>query len=457
MKVFKKMSAIIDDKVVAGAKSANSVKEDPIVALTEKVNALYFFRDHYFVNHSIEEAIKKKSDVEKEMKDTINKFDECKGYEIDGSRAKYYYLKGKALNVTERFIPQAEELLTKAVKLEPNLVEAWNELGECYWKNDDIQQAKNCFVGALRHGRNKVSLRNLSMVLRQESVSTVEQQIQNIQKGVEYAKEAVSLDTTDGISWAILGNAYLYSFFTVAQNPSTLRLCMSAYVQAEKDIVAGSNPDLFHNRAVALKYQEEYCLALKSFERAMLLDPLWETPHNKRDELLQYLKDVQNLVNNNGKVKPKRLYQMIRALDVKHLGPYKGGSFTSGQKTVKLDLVSLKTLTLGLNPEKVIFGKVVCWIQDTDCVPFAFCLVDEEKTCIGVTVYNLAKGRGVTVGDSVAIPEPFVIHQKFSYLDNDFDFKSIRVETPVILVVNGRKLGREQQASAKLHTFKKTD
>lgn len=28
------MSAIIDDKVVAGAKSSNTVKEDPIVALT---------------------------------------------------------------------------------------------------------------------------------------------------------------------------------------------------------------------------------------------------------------------------------------------------------------------------------------------------------------------------------------------------------------------------------------
>lgn len=363
------MSAIIDDKVVAGAKSANIVKEDPIVALTEKVNALYFFRDHYFENHSIEEAIKKNGDVEKEMKDTLSKLDECKGYEIDGSRAKYYYLKGKALNVTERFIPQAEELLTKAVKLEPNLVEAWNELGECYWKNDDIQQAKNCFVGALRHGRNKVSLRNLSMVLRQEPVPNTEQRIQNIQKGVEYAKEAVSLDTSDGISWAILGNAYLSSFFTIAQNPATLRLCMSAYTQAEKDIVAGSNPDLFHNKAVALKYQEEYSLALKSFERAILLDPVWETPHNKKDELLQYLKDVQNSVNNNGRVKPKRLYQMIRALDVKHLGPYKGGSFTSGQKTVKLDLVLLKDLVLGLNPEKVIFGKVVCWIQDTDCVP----------------------------------------------------------------------------------------
>lgn len=85
------------------------------------------------------------------MKDTLGKFDECKGYEIDGSRAKYYYLKGRALNVVDRFIPQAEELLSKAVKLEPKLIEAWNELGECYWKNDDIKQAKNCFVGALQH------------------------------------------------------------------------------------------------------------------------------------------------------------------------------------------------------------------------------------------------------------------------------------------------------------------
>lgn len=451
------MSAIIDDKVVAGAKNSNTIKADPIVALTEKVKDLYLFRDHYFETHSVDEAIKKNTDVEKEMKDTLSKFDECKGYEIDGSRAKYYYLKGRALNVVDRFIPQAEELLSKAVKLEPKLIEAWNELGECYWKNDDIKQAKNCFVGALQHGRNKVSLRNLSMVLRQEQTSSIEQRTKNIEQGVEYAKEAVSLDTTDGISWAILGNSYLSSFFTVAQNPATLRLCMSAYMQAEKDIIARSNPDLFYNKAVALKYQEEYNLALQSFENAMTLDPLWETPHNKRDELLKYLKDIQNSINNNGHVKPKRLYQLIRGLDIKHLGPYKGGSYTSGEKSLKLDLIPLKELAFGLNTEKVVFGKVVCWIQDSDCVPFAFCLVDEQKTCIVVTVYNLAKGRGVTVGDSVGIPEPFVIHQKFSYMNNEFDYKSIRVEIPIVLVVNGRKLGREQQASANLHSYKMTD
>ncbi|XP_012218784.1 tetratricopeptide repeat protein 5-like [Linepithema humile] len=451
------MSAIIDDKVVAGAKNSNTVKEDPIVALTERVKTLYLFRDRYFETHSIDEAIKKNTDVEKEMKDTLSKFDECKGYEIDGSRAKYYYLKGRALNVVDRFIPQAEELLSKAVKLEPKLIEAWNELGECYWKNNDIKQAKNCFVGALQHDRNKVSLRNLSMVLRQEQTSTVEQRIKNIQEGVEYAKEAVKFDTTDGISWAILGNAYLSSFFTEAQSPTTLRLCMSAYMQAEKDIIARSYPDLFYNKAIALKYQEEYDLALQSFKNAVALDPLWETPCNKRDELLEYLKNIQNSINNNGYIKPKRLHRMIQALDIKHLGPYKDGSYTSGTKSIKLDLIPLEKLALGLNTEKVVFGKVVCWIQDSDCVPFAFCLVDEQKTCIVVTVYNLAKGRGVTVGDSVGIPEPFVIHQKFSYMNNDFDYKSIRVETPLVLVINGKKLGREQQASASLKTFRKTD
>lgn len=371
------------------------------------MKTLYTFRDRYFETHSLDEAIKKAADVEKEMRDTLSKFDECKGYEIDGSRAKYYYLKGKALNVVDRFVPQAEELLSKAVKLEPKLIEAWNELGECYWKNDDIKQAKNCFVGALQHvrvslllplpsesprvgsiltrscapsflffqDRNKTSLRNLSMVLRQEQTTSAEQRLKNIQQGVEYAKEAVSLDTTDGLSWAILGNAYLSSFFTVAQNLTTLRLCMSAYAQAvsfiesmnrsylpcisavyspsrmkvvifagerhrrtdksrfvlqqgggecviDRHVViinrrssAGKlnndslNPQILFQ---ALKYQEEYNLALRSFESAMMLDPLWETPRNKRDELLRYLKDVQNSVDNNGYVKPKRLHQLIR-------------------------------------------------------------------------------------------------------------------------------------------------
>ena len=45
----------------------------------------------------------------------------------------------------------AQEALSKAVKLEPKLIEAWNCLGECYWKNGQVEAARNCFVGALSH------------------------------------------------------------------------------------------------------------------------------------------------------------------------------------------------------------------------------------------------------------------------------------------------------------------
>ena len=66
------------------------------------------------------------------------------------------YLKGRVLNVAPDHCPEAEQLLSKAVKLEPNLVNAWIELGECYWKRGEVETAKTCFEGALSHVSNEV-------------------------------------------------------------------------------------------------------------------------------------------------------------------------------------------------------------------------------------------------------------------------------------------------------------
>lgn len=66
-------------------------------------------------------------------------------------RAKYYFLRGRALNVTQIYNKETEDLLSKAVKLDPKLVEAWNELGECYWKRDELIESKNCFTRALEY------------------------------------------------------------------------------------------------------------------------------------------------------------------------------------------------------------------------------------------------------------------------------------------------------------------
>ena len=60
-------------------------------------------------------------------------------------------LRGKALNVLPSFDNTAQEALSKAVKLDPSLVEAWTNLGECYWKNGDVEAAKNCFTASLNH------------------------------------------------------------------------------------------------------------------------------------------------------------------------------------------------------------------------------------------------------------------------------------------------------------------
>jgi uncharacterized membrane protein len=44
-------------------------------------------------------------------------------------------------------------------------------------------------------------------------------------------------------------------------------------------------------------------------------------------------------------------------------------------------------------------------------------MVDEESECIAVTVYNYARGKGVIIGNTVAIPDPFVEVVDFTFKD----------------------------------------
>ena len=53
------------------------------------------------------------------------------------------------------------------------------------------------------------------MTLRQVPVASSEEKIANVEQGLVKGKEAVSMDTTDGQSWSLLGNAYLSHFFQV--------------------------------------------------------------------------------------------------------------------------------------------------------------------------------------------------------------------------------------------------
>ncbi|XP_045306120.1 tetratricopeptide repeat protein 5 [Leopardus geoffroyi] len=416
--------------------------------LQELVDQLYSFRECYFETHGVEDAGRKQQDVREEMEKTLQQMEEVVG--PAQGKAQVLMLTGKALNVTPDYSPKAEELLSKAVKLEPKLVEAWNQLGEVYWKKGDIASAHTCFSGALTHCKNKVSLQNLSMVLRQLRTDTGDEHSRHVMDSVRQAKLAVQMDVHDGRSWYILGNAYLSLYFNTGQNPKISQQALSAYAQAEKvDRMACSNPDLHLNRATLHKYEENYGEALEGFSRAAALDPAWPEPRQREQQLLEFLNRLTSLLESKGKVKTKKLQSMLGSLRPAHLGPCGDGRYqsASGQK-LTLELKPLSALQPGVNSGAVVLGKVVFSLTTEEKVPFTFGLVDSDGPCCAVMVYNMVQSWGVLIGDSVAIPEPNLRLHRIQHKGKDYSFCSIRVETPLLLVVNGKPQGSSSQAAA---------
>uniref|UniRef100_A0A8C3WNA0 Tetratricopeptide repeat protein 5 n=1 Tax=Catagonus wagneri TaxID=51154 RepID=A0A8C3WNA0_9CETA len=416
--------------------------------LQELVDQLYTFRECYFETHSVEDAGRKPQDVREEMEKTLQQIKEVVG-SIQGN-AHVLMLTGKALNVTPDYSPKAEELLSKAVKLEPKLVEAWNQLGEVYWKKGDVAAAHTCFSGALTHCKNKVSLQNLSMVLRQLRTDSGDEHSRHVMDSVRQAKLAVQMDILDGRSWYILGNAYLSLYFNTGQNPKISQQALSAYAQAEKvDRTASSNPDLHLNRATLHKYEENYGEALEGFSRAAALDPAWPEPQQREQQLLDFLNRLSSLLESKGKVKTKKLQSMLGSLRPAHLGPCGDGRYqsASGQK-VTLERKPLSALQPGVNSGAVVLGKVVFSLTTEEKVPFTFGLVDSDGPCCAVMVYNMVQSWGVLIGDSVAIPEPNLRLHRIQHKGKEYSFSSVRVETPLLLVVNGKPQGSSSQAAA---------
>eukprot|EP00794_Sanderia_malayensis_P018594 gene18594-20460_t len=432
---------------------------DAISALQQAedaVSSLYHSRDHFFETHGFDKAKERVTELDKSLKETLKILDKLQ-FCIE-NKALYFGLRGKALNVVTEYDAKAVDFLSKAVKLDPSLTEAWNNLGECYWKNRDIDAAKNCFTCALAKIRDKTTLRNLSMVLRQLGKDSVER-LANIKESVQIAKEAVSQDLNDGKSWFVLGNAYLSLFFNGGQNPNSLKQAMAAYTKAEMDGVEKNNPDLHFNKAMAYKYQEEYELSLDGFRKAAHLEPDWEDPNNELKTMVSFLQNTKEYIEKKGKLKPKKLQSLTQSIKPSDAGPYYGKEYTrpNGQ-AVAVEMISLRHLQLGTNEEKIVVGKVAAGIPFDSPVSQPFLLVDAEGNCITVTVYNLGSGKGLNAGDSVAIPEPRVQEKKVKITEDQvLEFQSIRVDNPISLVVNRRKIDASRLAFSVLQLTNKAE
>ena len=244
-------------------------------------------------------------------------------------KVRAYYIYGKALDAREGYNKSSEKFLSKAVKLAPNDVNAWNALANCFWKKGDLQQAVQCFQSALEQNENPHSLRELSILRRQLGGSN-DEMVQNMSNSMKEAKKAIALDVTDQKSWYVLGNAHLAQFFQMKHDPTDLSKALKAYQRAlgkgkgkgkgeQNESKSGTttdttasvlsstvNPDLYFNRATVHKYLENYDQAIEDFKSARTIDP--ELPSSN---MIAYIErsclKIFKHISTHCRVKPKKI------------------------------------------------------------------------------------------------------------------------------------------------------
>ncbi|KAH9794875.1 hypothetical protein KPL71_005044 [Citrus sinensis] len=296
-------------------------------------------------------------------------------------RATYEYLKGKILDVVPEYRKDAEDHLSKAVKLNPSLADAWLCLGS-------------------------------------------EDQAEIVEESIQHAKEAITLDVKDGNSWYNLGNACLTSFFvTGSWDHSKLLQSLKAYQNAEKDERMKSNPDLYFNCATVNKYLENYERALSGFEAAALKDPSLN-PTEEVQMMVNLLDKIENLLK--GHAKTKRVASLASSLAAVKL--------SSSHKRATVDLLSE-----GLNKAVAVVGKVLFFVKHENVTPLYFLVCDSNQTCFVLSVYGM-RNDAIKEGDLLTLLEPYYRLVDFSWKGKCHQFMSIRVDFLEQVLVNGKTL-----------------
>jgi tetratricopeptide (TPR) repeat protein len=362
------------------------------------------------------------------------------------SRSQLYYWRGRALDAGPTYSAEAEETLARAVKLEPALVEAWNCLANCYWKNKNYKQAYSCLLTALDQKKTQRTLQMLSMVVKQvPSDSRVVEEIAkeksaNASKSVAYAREAVALDIKDGESWYIYGNALLNDFFVNTKDRGTLQSALKAYAQSESK--CNTNPDLFFNRGNICKYFEDYEAAVAAFKRAAELDPSLPAAA-EIENLRSFVKRVAKQVSSKMGLKPRKIASTVERM------PETAHMFGIETKTASC---SLSALSEGDNEGKHFIGIILDSVSRTDSTPVSFLVVDGEGVFSVVSLYNVTAdvSEDVKPDQILYIKNPIRKNVSVTEPGSHFAYPTVHCTSPNLLLVDGVKLIRSNVAAAEI-------
>ncbi|KAL7607814.1 uncharacterized protein LOC111912589 [Lactuca sativa] len=399
---------------------------------TQAANDLYTIRDTYFPSDPNE----KFSKLQTQSQIALNLLDSVppEQRKLPTQRATYEYLRGKILDVLPEYSKKAEDHLSKAVKLNPSLGDAWLCLGNCIWKKGDLPATRNCFTLALSKGPNKRILSQLSM-LERRMAQGADNQEEIVAESIKHAKEAIALDVKDGNSWYNLGNACLTCFFvTGAWDHSKLHQSLKAYQNAEKDESMKSNPDLYFNSATVNTYLENYERALSGFEAAASKDPCLNATEEVQ-KMVNLFDKIDTLLK--GQIKAKRLASLTSSLAEVKLNP--------SHKRATID-----NLLEGLNKTIAIVGKVIFFIKHDNITPLYYLVCDSNQLCFVLTVYGIKKDA-IKEGDQVTLLDPYFHNNGFSWNEKRYEFRSVRVDFLEQVHVNGKPVPSQYSVRSSIY------
>lgn len=401
---------------------------------------LYHLHDHYFPANK-----KEKQTQLQQLQQAV--LQSCAAQPQDNNdssltRARYYYVKGKAYDACGEYDSRAEEYLSKAVKLNPHDLTSWTSLGNCFWKKGALEEAQHCFLTCLEYGEDIQAYRDLSMILRQVGHSSLEKE-KNVAKSVEMAKLALKMNMQDGQSWYILGNAYLALFFCSSHSPADLQRAYKAYNRAESN-GAGENPDLHYNRANVCRYKEEYAQAISGYTKASTLDP--SLPAEEAIEgILRWVTRVNDLIHRKGRLKAKKLEALVSSF------PPPSSSFIAGRQ-----VTSVSQLSVGANPGKVIILKLLLDVVRSNEPPGCFVMLDVESSCLAVSVYHLDNTVSSKLSDKdfFSVLDPMLVEIQVETTALTVQYPTLQVADPRLFLVNGKMLsGSYAPAQVQLNNF----
>ncbi|XP_014276781.1 tetratricopeptide repeat protein 5 [Halyomorpha halys] len=348
--------------------------------------------------------------------------------------AIYWYLWGNLYSCGPNYKQKSIEALKRATAIDPDFINAWNELGECYWNIMEVDLAKECFEKALEKSVNKVSLRNLSAVTRNQcQTMKPNDKMDVLNTALCQAKKALNLDITDGYSWIALGNSYMSVFFNSPLQRQYILQAIACYSQAEKNLdTKTAATDVFFNKALAYKHLENYSGALDYLLKCSECDWFWDLPSKTYDSLIQYLEKIKDSIGHKGKMQTKRYNTMVKDLEIQ-MRRYSGDS--------RYGIICIQDLKGGSNKDYILYGKILWIMEVLTTFPVTVGMVDAKGDEIVVSVFNSNPCLNFfKIGDNVIIPNPQYEVVDFLHKDIEYKFKKVRIDNPATLIINYKPL-----------------